>query len=377
MSNAKITLAFGSAGSPWLIHTYSKIGESYDVKFLTSQEGVAHEWASHVKTTGSTLKKASPQLSPIIVNILGRTFPDWDRLSKVNCHLRDSDIVHTTELVSGPSIQVAKQKKKYRFKHVVTVWENIANRLNWLPRVKRIKRDVIKSADWFIAVSERAKTALILDGVKPERITVIPPASIQSNTKSLPEIDRQCFNLLFVGKKQRSKGMAELLKSLWLVQQDSRMIGKNIRLICLGVEPSKGPYRHILKKYNLDSMIQEIPFVPHEDVMGYYMQADALVVPSRITGVWQEQWGMVFMEAMTNGLPIITTLSGSIPEVTSGAAVYAAPNDHHTLRDQIIELATNPELCSKLSHAGKTRAKTFTPESVGNQIRLVYENLLS
>jgi glycosyltransferase involved in cell wall biosynthesis len=372
-----VVLAFGTAGSPWLLPTYEPLRRDFNLCMLSANSSTRGDWVRHVATSRDYLRVMPGMLRTAAEQLTCRGWPDWERIAGLRRHVRDADLVHTVETFSGASLQAAGLKRRMGFRHVVTVWENIAHRLACHPRVAAVKRRVLASADHFIAVSERARTALLLEGAAESRISVVPPGlTIQCPAvRAAPKPGQ--FELLFVGKKQRSKGLADLLSALWLARRDERLQGIELTLTCLGVQPSQGPYADLISRYGLAPHIREWPLVPHDQVLEYYRRADALVVPSRVTPLWQEQWGMVFMEAMSQGLPVITSFSGSIPDVVHDAALFSRPNDHHSLYLAICQLASDPARWRGLSAAGAEIARRqYAADLVAERIGHVYDTVL-
>ena len=374
----RVVLAFGTAASAWLLPTYEPLSRQFDLVVLAPRATAASAIVRPVRTARHRLGLLPRRFRPAVDQAIYWLWPDWDTIVGLRDHLADAAVVHTVELHSGTSLQAARAKARYGYRHVVTVWENIARRQAWHPRVAGVKAAVIGSADHLIAVSQRARTALLLEGVPEDRISVIGPGMVLPPNLPRRQPDRSRFRLLFVGKKQRSKGIEDLLYALWLARQDADLRGTSLTLTFLGVEPSRGPYAGLIRHYGLDDAITEIPFVPHDEVLSHYAEADALVVPSRITPRWQEQWGMVFMEAMSQKLPIITTHSGSIEEVTGEAALYARANDHHSLYQRIKELILDRPTWCRLSAAGRPIAESrFDVNVVYPPIAAVYRTLLN
>lgn len=377
-SRPRVLLAFGSAFSPWLAATYAPLRNRYDLIALTSNSSVPSAVAYQVRTTQGMLRRLPRTLATIAEQASARVWPDYDRIQGLREYLTDCDVVHTVETTSGTSLQAATLKAQYNYRHVVTVWENVARRQAWHPRVAHVEARVVKAADHFIAVSERARTSLMLGGVDPGRITVVGPGITVPEPAERPFPQTPSFRFLFVGKKQRSKGVEELLQAFWLARHDPELANRRLELVFLGVQPSKGPYAPLIRRYGLADGITEIPFVPHEQVHEQYRRSHALVLPSRITPLWQEQWGMVLMEAMGHGLPVVATLSGSIPEVAQGAAIYAQPNDHHSLYLCLKKIVLLPTLWRSLSEAGLCiSSERFRATDVAAKIAAVYDGLLA
>lgn len=210
----RVVLAFGASYNSWLAPTYEPLRAEFDTLLVAPGQG---EWnASRVRTSRGLLQGLPRRSRPLADLALSWLWPDWDRIRGIDRYLVGADIVHTVELCTGTSDQVARRKARYGYCHVVTVWENIAGRQSWHPRTSHVKSAVIRSADHFIAVSERTRTALLLEGIPGSRISVIGPGVrvTEISPRVAPTAGR--FRLLFVGKKQRSKGVKDLLHALWL-----------------------------------------------------------------------------------------------------------------------------------------------------------------
>jgi glycosyltransferase involved in cell wall biosynthesis len=67
--------------------------------------------------------------------------------------------------------------------------------------------------------------------------------------------------------------------------------------------------------------------VPYDEMPALYAGAEALVLASLPTKGWEEQFGMVLIEAMACGTPVVACASGAIPEVLGGAGTLVEPGD--------------------------------------------------
>lgn len=103
------------------------------------------------------------------------------------------------------------------------------------------------------------------------------------------------------------------------------------------------------KKY-----IKTLGFVPDEDLNGLYNQAIALVQPSFIEG-----FGLTGLEAMSAGLPVISSQATCLPEIYQDAALYFDPNSVSELIKQIKLIMTDKNIVKKLIYKGKLRASQF------------------
>lgn len=352
---------------------YRQLEDEFDVTFLATNRSLAAQDVAIVGSPHAWLEKIPLIPKSVWAFLLGRVFPLSDRVMGMGRYLEQADLVHTVELLNPVSVQVAARRRRRNFKHVVTVWENLPRRFEGRRGVAAARRAVLESADELIAVTERARSALLLEGAAAEKVSVVPPgvARLKADATVREEQNRG-LRLLFVGKKQRSKGVFELLCAFKLLLEDAEVRAHEIRLTFLGSQPSRGPYRGLIKEWNLAPQIAEIPFVPYDEVGKYYAEADAVVVPSRLTEYWQEQFGMVFVEAMELGLPIVTTDSGSIREVVGEAGLYARPNDHHSLYECLRRLLVEEGLRTRLGAAGRARRERFSLAEVATALKKVY-----
>jgi glycosyltransferase involved in cell wall biosynthesis len=97
----------------------------------------------------------------------------------------------------------------------------------------------------------------------------------------------------------------------------------------------------------------------HEQMPSAYASLDVLVLPSRTTPTWKEQFGRVLIEALACGVPVIGSDSGEIPwliGLTGGGLVFAE-GDAHELARQLERLRGEPTLAGELAAAGKEAAQ--------------------
>ena len=86
---------------------------------------------------------------------------------------------------------------------------------------------------------------------------------------------------------------------------------------------------------------------------------------------------MALIEAMSCGIPVVTTLSGAIPEIVGDAGLLCQPNDFVSLLDALKRLIRNPGQRQELAAAGRARAlERFNLEQFAASMRDVYGQLL-
>jgi glycosyltransferase involved in cell wall biosynthesis len=307
--------------------------------------------------------------------------------------LKSYDIAHTAETYHAFSYQCVKAKRKYGTKVVVTCWENIpffneTPNLRGYVKSNYIKRAVRDEADLFIAITERAKEALIYEGVPEEKITVIPAGVDLERFKPRPKdkeileklgLDQKDFVILFVGVLNIYKGIYELVyaaKRLFL-DKDLDFVKEHLRLVLVGSGDEEQRIKKLVKKLGISEFFVFAGHQPYMQIHRFYSIADVFTLPSKPIETWQEQFGMVFIEAMASGLPIVSTLCGSIPEVLGDAAVLVQSADAYSLYQGLKKIITNDELRAGLRLRARKRAEeNFDPEEIAGKIIEVYEKVM-
>ena len=112
-------------------------------------------------------------------------------------------------------------------------------------------------------------------------------------------------------------------------------------------------------------------YVSAPDLAGWYARAAVFAFPSL-----DEGFGMPVLEAMAAGVPVIASNRSALPEVAGDAAMLVDPDDTEALRQALLELTLNVDLCRELVRRGTARARMFTWEKAVRETWDVYRTLL-
>ena len=171
----------------------------------------------------------------------------------------------------------------------------------------------------------------------------------------------QDFVVLFCGRLEPDKGIHKLMEALALLPVP------HIKLLIVG-SPFFGRTQQssFLRKLEqqargLGDRVQFTGYIPNEDLPDYYRLADLVCVPTLV----EEAAGLVALEAMACGCPILATRSGGMPEYLDGSqAVLVERGDN--IADQLAwsirMLYEHPALCADMRSAGPRRAQDFSVE---------------
>lgn len=167
------------------------------------------------------------------------------------------------------------------------------------------------------------------------------------------EVSREQNLVLFAGRLERVKGVSLLLEAARLVVQEC----PNTRFVLAGASHptiSAEEIDAIIRGSSLEEHFERLSFVPRQRLISLYQRAAICVVPSHY-----ESFGLVALEAMACGLPVVATRVGGLPEVVKDnvAGLLVPPNAPAALAKAICELLTNPSKRTEMGKAGYERAR--------------------
>lgn len=297
------------------------------------------------------------------------------------------DIVHTSDACHLFSYQVARAKRANGYRIAVIQYENIPFAREDRALIRAIKPAVYDATDMFFAMSARARDTLLLEGISDHRIAIIGNSVDTERFRPRPD-ERAALRaamgfrnddviILFVGRLHESKGVFPLLHAVKLLLSDPSVDTRHLRLVFAGRGNRERQLRGRVRQLGMEDRVTFLGGVPHSRVHLLYPIADVFTLPSIPVQDWQEQFGIVLIESMACGLPIVSTLSGSIPDVVGDAATLVQPADARALADGLRPLITNPERRAAAGVRARARVvEQFSLPAVAGRLREAYRELL-
>lgn len=129
---------------------------------------------------------------------------------------------------------------------------------------------------------------------------------------------------------------------------------------------------YVQEKAQLLGNIFILGFVEDSDLVDLYNIAELFVMPSLYEG-----FGLPVLEAASCGLPIVTSRSGSIPEVIGEAAIFFDPNNVNDIAEKIDYLLNNEPERKKYAKRAFERSKKFSWEKTADETVSIYEQVVS
>jgi glycosyltransferase involved in cell wall biosynthesis len=345
-SKPRVVIVRGHQVTPWELAPWELLADRFDVRFLLTEHngwdiGSVSLPAIRIRALRDLLPGG--RIADLAVQVAG------DRYLKLSEHLESADIVHAEELSYWFAAEAARAKAAGgRFRLVQTVWETLPMLEAFRnPRARRFRAQVLAQTDLFLPGTERARDALLLEGVDPARMQVCPPGidldRFARAAAEEPEPDPNGEHVLISpGRLVWEKGHQDVLRAVAALHRglvtgpDGARFAP--RVLMVGRGPEEARLLAHARELGIGDAV-EIQSVSYDDMPALYGRATALVLASLPQAgsalhpldipraFWEEQFGYVLAEAIGARLPIVTTLSGAIPEVTGGAATYVAPGD--------------------------------------------------
>ena len=253
------------------------------------------------------------------------------------------------------------------------------------------ERRVIQAADQIVAATPAERSQLqFLYQADTHKIAVIPPGVDTSRFYPIaPDEARSAIglppdgcNILFVGRIEPLKGVDTLIRAMAIMHQKGALKTCPQGLMIIGGDPQASPDQMNQEMARLQALCRELGL---EDVIiflgkrdqdslpYYYSAAEVLVMPSHY-----ESFGMVALEAMACGTPVVASQVGGLPFlVQDGITGYIVPDDDpDTLANRLIELAENPDRRRLMGQRAASSARDYAWDLIADRIIALYQKLL-
>lgn len=324
---------------------------------------------NHINTKQNTIEKIGRlvimrQKLPFAI----KSQPVLPLYSQLGSEIKDADVIHHHYPFPTMEMALLRHKKLLRNKTFVVTWHaNIKNsRWAWIkdfynPLIKKL----LTAADCIAVTSPQLfEFSDILKDFE-KKVTVVP-LSYDSNQKQcvtktflhpIPEI-------LYVGKLRKYKGIETLLEAVKPLNIKLKIVGNGEQEMFLKSFAEKIGVKHKVEFFNN---------VSDEELPMYYQNADFFVLPSVNEA---EAFGVVQLEALSYGLPVINTyLQSGVPFVSldSITGFTVAPGNVLQLRAAICRIIEDQSLYATFSKNAIQRAKEFTNNKMVEKYLRIYK----
>ncbi|RRR76784.1 MAG: glycosyltransferase family 1 protein [Candidatus Viridilinea halotolerans] len=216
-------------------------------------------------------------------------------------------------------------------------------------------------------------------GVDPQifqpALPASPPPRLSPLASSPPRLSPPRLSPLhltigYLGRLVPEKGLHDLVAAL---------VGMpaHVRLRLMGDGKQRSALEQQAATLGLNQRITILPAVSSTHVPEALHALDILVLPSRTTVSWKEQFGRILIEAMSCGVPVVGSSSGEIPHVIGDAGLIFAEGDVAALRSQLMRLVDDAALRQQLAQRGRQRVLAhYTQAAIAHRHVAVYAQML-
>lgn len=296
-------------------------------------------------------------------------FVEWGKMLWISYKLANSyaDIIHIHQ---QPVIVIGYYLFKKSYSPVIYQIHCHPNAWKKVSRLERAFRrsDLVIAVSGFIEASLikkfpflKGKTKILYNGVdtkifKPmERNNILKPR-------------KKVFTVFFAGNIWLEKGFDILLKTAQELRKE------NIKFLIAGTfSPEKNPLHRQFKK-NTPESVEYLGCIKHDNLPKYYANADVTITPSR----WEEPFGMVIIESLACGTPVIGSRIGAIPELIDNEenGFLVTPGSVNELKDTILWCKKHPDMLKEMGIRARQKALGFDWKIISEQLKEIYEGLL-
>lgn len=235
-----------------------------------------------------------------------------------------------------------------------------------LPHPKIVEKELKEyaEADYICVSSLFAKKTFLEKGIPEDKIIHIPYGVDLKSFKKTKK-DDDVFRVVFVGAMTLRKGVHYLLQAF------SELKLPNSELLLIGAITDE--IRSFFKRY--EGKFRWIGSIPQSELYRYYSQGSVFVLNSIEDG-----FGMVIIQAMACGLPVIATENTGGPDIVrDGKDGFIIPiRNVEKLKEKLSCLYNNKEILKQMGQSAKERAgERFTWDDYGEKMVKAYENIIS
>jgi glycosyltransferase involved in cell wall biosynthesis len=226
-------------------------------------------------------------------------------------------------------------------------------------------KPMLQNADAVLALTEDMKQKM--REICDRDISVVPNGidlkrfEISSGDKK----DSSAKTIIFVGRLHPVKGVQYLIEAMAIVHLET----PDVKLVIVGDGVERARLEELAERLNLKGSIQFAGQVPQESIPRLMHQADVFALSSL-----SESFGIVNLEAMAAGLPIVATNVGGIPDIVeegvNGYLVNAKNPDE--LADRILVLLQNDEMREEMSANNREKAELYMWDKVAGTVERIY-----
>ncbi len=210
-------------------------------------------------------------------------------------------------------------------------------------KIREMKRNY--QLDALLVGSRYMRDELLMNGFPRDKVSILHPVVSMEKAEPAPVPDAN--HILYVGQLIRGKGVDILLHALKALRDNASC---DFKATIIGTGNAEYKLKTLAIELGLSNHVEFKGWVPNHKLGAFYQSAKVLVVPSR----WPEPFGMIGLEAMRYGRPVVGFDVGGIPDWLEHnvTGLLAPEQDANALSWAIARILSDTKLANKLGHNG-------------------------
>ncbi len=219
----------------------------------------------------------------------------------------------------------------------VPFYDPFNNRLDIAHRLlKPVTQKIWNKADRVVALSDSLRRTALKTAPKL-KIDVISngiDSELFRTSTTKGEDESFTFKMIMVSRLIERKGVQYVLAAM------SELADPGISLTIVGIGNYEKKLKRMCETYGIQSSVKFFGYCPNEKLNSLYRESDVFILTSLA-----ESFGIVFLEAMASGLPIIGGRTGGVPAIVSDEnGILVEPTSVAEIKNAIVEMKNNPEM---------------------------------
>ena len=263
-----------------------------------------------------------------------------------------------------------------------------AQAFNWMPDLRSTcETEIINWADRIIAATPAEHAQLMwLYRARRRKIEIVPPGVNTERFHPIVEDVKQQLGyapdtrlLLFVGRIEPLKAVDTIIQALYVVRCEAEQLLSSMKFAVIGGDPNDAAdtdliqLRKLVREFGLEDVVEFLGAKDQTMLPLYYAAATAVIMPSDY-----ESFGMVALEAMASGTPVIASEVGGLAYlVRDNETGYLIPTrEPVTLAQSIIELLSNAQRSEQMGHQASHLAQSYAWPKIADRLLTIFEDVL-
>jgi D-inositol-3-phosphate glycosyltransferase len=319
---------------------------------------------------------------------------------------RSYDIIHAHYWLSGAvGMKLRKRWQRQQNKRVplLQMFHTLGKLKNGIAQTPQelevanrivVEEQLVRQADMLIAPTPTERGYLAWEYNAPfGKIRIVPcgvdtamfrPAAAgeREAARDHLSLSRTARYALFVGRIERLKGIETLIRAVDNLKRSADTVGDNIKLLIIGgdlddskqtIDDEMTRLHYLAAELDVCDRIAFLGAQPQERLRDYYIAADVVLMPSRY-----ESFGMVAVEAMASGTPVIAARVGGLAHtVQDGETGYLLPHDDvPAWAGKLRLILSNDALRQRLGQQAAIQAQQFAWPYIATEIDTLYREAL-